>query len=323
MSAQMNKRYYEILWYAKDRKDLEEVNFDPNQLVSVESEYRNPILNALIACEDYDTALKLIRLCSDNLDPNQCDWEGKNALILAAKMYNGDKVFLALLDTFKSKININAQDKDGYCALHFLVMYKKANLIKKFFEFSPKINLMDNKGRTPINCYSLPVSELRTILLSIDIEPERDVMSRGNSLRWHFRFLCMKDQENLFAPYLSKPSNKENMMILKSNIMANEVSSDGKGIQAYIKWKNAILAKENQFEGQSVIQCIQESQLESSLLTRLTPKNKTKPLTPHQSSRTFLPKFSTRTLIAAAVGIGVTVAVVVGMKLKSKASSMR
>ena len=62
------KLSYDILCRTKTRQELDAINFNPNQLVG-SSSFPNPMINALIACEDYNTAIKIIKMYSDILIP--------------------------------------------------------------------------------------------------------------------------------------------------------------------------------------------------------------------------------------------------------------
>lgn len=150
---------------------LRQINFDPNGLMHDCPD--NPLINSLIANEDYQAAVTLI-LEFPELFPNVRDHEGKPALITAAKVFAGDEVIRALLDTFGNKLDLDAQDEDGCTALHFLCAYGKMDLARRLVAMGARTDLKDRLGRLPKDCTSLTIDELTGFLNSIHVHAGRD-----------------------------------------------------------------------------------------------------------------------------------------------------
>ncbi len=246
------KLSYDILCRTKTRQELDAINFNPNQLVG-SSSFPNPMINALIACEDYNTAIKIIKMYSDILDPNQKDGEQKSALIIAAKMFNAEEIVVILLETFKDKIGINTQDENGWSALHYASAFRNLYLAQKLLEHGADSSLLNKDNNTPLQCFKMPEQQIAEILLSMDIDPFRDVKAKGNKLSWHFRFLFMDQKYSVdnFYTLLSLTTTWENMNQLRSYVESDTFTAPNKS-----NWIAAFRLPENQLQHKTVIESI-------------------------------------------------------------------
>lgn len=246
------KLSYDILCRTKSRDELDAIKFDPNQMVGTAS-FCNPMLNALIACEDYATAIKIIKSYPDRLNPNQRDAEQKTALIIAAKMFNAEEVALALLENFKGVIDINARDEKGCSALHYAMAFRNCKLARKLVENGADRTLLNGNNKTPIDYLNLRPKEIEEILSSTDIAPERDMKARGNKLSWHFRFLRMGQifSDSTIDKLLDLPTTLENISLLRNYVESIQFTAQNKS-----EWIAAFSLPENQLSGKAVIYSI-------------------------------------------------------------------
>lgn len=242
---------YGTLCRSKTREELDAGHFNPNSFVGSPT-HPNPMLNALIACEDYHTVACLIQKYSDQIDPNQKDWEGKTALIIAAKMYNGANIVFLLLDCLKHKLNVNAQDHNGNSALHYACAYRKTNTITKLLRYGADSTLKNLKGQQPFEMSEITESELKEILLSIDIDPERDVKALGNTLDWHFRLLRISTML-IYSDELEKLLNAKSTF---SNLKTLEafMELDACNFNRKEQWLFEFGEVENRFPGKTILE---------------------------------------------------------------------
>lgn len=145
---------------------------------------RNTYLNILIANELHtDRICNILANLSPLINPNEYDHEWKNLLIIAAKVYSADKVFMKVLEVFGNRLDFEARDKDGCTALHYLCAYGKLALAEALLKLKPSLlNVRDFQGRTPLDYANMPEGDVCTILNSIDINPFRDAAIPFNQL---------------------------------------------------------------------------------------------------------------------------------------------
>ena len=146
---------------------------------------RNPLVNNLIANESHsDFIIQLLRKLKEFINPNEFDYEWKNALIIAAKVYSADTIFLELLKIYGKTIDINARDIAGRTALHYICAYRRDKLLAILLnpKFSADISAEDFQGRTLLDYCNLTQTEVEEILCSININPKRDTHSTANRL---------------------------------------------------------------------------------------------------------------------------------------------
>lgn len=216
------------------RKALYDLQFNPNS-VGFGFGDNNPYINSWIACERYEEVTKMIRVYSKEIDFTMRDWQGKTALIAAAKtavprkikfpsLATADDVILAMLDT-KNDLEINAQDDLGCTALHYLALYKRAHLFLLLLQAGANPNIADNKGRTPLDyCLNLTVQEQRHILFYMVINPDRDISANFNNLFGHLaRMKNTSSITSLLQKYgsLSPVANLNTLETIKADILAN------------------------------------------------------------------------------------------------------
>lgn len=235
------------------RKALEDLAFDPNGY----NEDDNPWINDLLASELHGDVIKILKTFVGQIDLNKRDYEGKTALIIAAKMATprkqycasnlstasvssvidrvptaktADEVLTTLLTLYRDHLDMNAQDYYGRTALHYLALYKKESLFLELIRAGALVNIMDEKGRTPLDYCSIGVAEQREILSSISLEPDRDIAACRDGLIEHISdyvgnsfscFLSLGMKENLCIP-TSMIASIQCLETLKSKILSNK-----------------------------------------------------------------------------------------------------
>ncbi len=152
---------------------------------------RNTFLNRMIAGEGDNTAktLQLLSVFKDMINVREYDWEWKTLLIVSAKVYSADVIFLKILELFGSYVDVDARDKDGRTALHYLCAYGKKDLIEKLLKYNPDIDAQDFQGKTPLDYSEMSQLEVEQILDSINIAPTRDAYARMNHVFSHLGHL--------------------------------------------------------------------------------------------------------------------------------------
>lgn len=159
------------------RRRLEALEFDPNGEELCDAE--NPTINNYIANEFNEEVVHIIEAFSDILDPNRCDWQGKNALVTAAKVHSADKVLLAILKLKKIR-DVNFGDNKERTALHYVCAYGKIELAVPLLNAGANIFAKDYKGRTALDYAKMTEAQLKQMLASIEIEPTRDIRAKHN-----------------------------------------------------------------------------------------------------------------------------------------------
>lgn len=142
----------------------------------------NPYLNDLIANETGVLVMvhNFIKGFNKEINTEMVDWEGKTALITAAKIWSMHEVIGLLLSHCndkihsQNKINIDAQDNEGRTALHYVIAYGDFESTKLLLQNKASLKITDKFGRTPLNYLDLDPNELSSILKSASIEPNRD-----------------------------------------------------------------------------------------------------------------------------------------------------
>jgi hypothetical protein len=162
------------------RKRLEELEFDPNAEELCDAE--NPVINNYIANELNEEVIHIIEAFADVFDPNRCDWQGKNALVTAAKVHSADKVLLAILKLKKIR-DINFGDNQNRTAFHYVCAYGKIELAVPLLMAGADIFAQDSKGRTALDYAKMTTKELKQILASIEIRHDRDIRAKHNKDR--------------------------------------------------------------------------------------------------------------------------------------------
>lgn len=167
--------------------------------ISMETAGSTP-LHLFLANELISEALKLITLARDKLDINLKDGESKTPLLLAAKI-RSKEVVTALLDTFKGKINVNADDDKKRTALHFACAYGDVEMAAMLIAAGADINAKDHRDNTPLHYANAKEASVRAILEGIEIHPDRDIHAKRNAVTntQMFSLRIGKDQEEVLA----------------------------------------------------------------------------------------------------------------------------
>jgi len=180
----------------------------------------NPILNYWIANEFEHPALRLI-LCSKNtLDPNQLDYEDKNALITAAK-FRFPKIVKTLLESFP-EIHLDAQDKEGNTALHYGYLFGELEIIKELEKKNPRQDILNKANQTPRDCLSCSEKEIAEILHNSQTFPLRDSKANFSRLLNYLQLRGIVDPKEFYNQYLVTKNNliqasKDTLTFITSN----------------------------------------------------------------------------------------------------------
>lgn len=101
-------------------------------------------------------------------------------------------------------IDLNAQDKNGYTALHFAAQYKNADIARLLIEKGAKPDLVDGWGNTPL-WRALGSSkenvQIINLLLSSGVDPTTENDS-GVSVISHVRKIKTHSNRDLFKKWL-------------------------------------------------------------------------------------------------------------------------
>lgn len=179
------------VWKALDAKSIDEMRvvllncgFQPTGFTEDHGEFeRNTFLNVLIANEVHsDKIIRLIDAMKDHINPNEYDFDWKNILIIAAKIYSADNVFKKILQVFGKTLDLNARDTNGCTALHYVCAYGKIDLVQELLKLKSDVTICDFQGRTPFDYAQMSEKELREILSSAYIDADRDARATMNHL---------------------------------------------------------------------------------------------------------------------------------------------
>jgi uncharacterized protein len=125
----------------------------------------------------------------------------RNALHYAIIDHKTDKAKQLILS---GNIDLNAQDKNGYTALHFAAQYKNVDIARLLIEKGAKPDLIDDWGNTPL-WRALGPSEdnaqLINLLISSGIDPTTENES-GVSVISHVRKIKTHPNRDLFKKWL-------------------------------------------------------------------------------------------------------------------------
>lgn len=139
--------------------------------------YENTPLHSLLAHEFTNRAKYFISIASTTsqkpLDCRVQDIEGKTSLILASLLRNAEIAHL-LLSRFGTAA-IDMQDKKGRTALHYAYLFGSKKTIKVLINFGANQDIIDNYGNTPKDMLTIGVEEIKKVLLSFHIDPNRDI----------------------------------------------------------------------------------------------------------------------------------------------------
>ncbi len=139
-------------------------------------------LHVMIANENFDDCIDLIRLnrqyAAIKIDYQTKDNEGKSPLIIAAKMMSLEIVQELLKDGASS---IDLQDNEGRSALHYACALGQTKMVELLIKAGANTNIKDPQGRGIIHYALLPKSEIRKILLSIHLDPDRNSNADRNA----------------------------------------------------------------------------------------------------------------------------------------------
>lgn len=148
------------------------------------SRFYNTPLHAFIVNERVSDAIYLIdeaKRLNVILDLKARDFEGKTALILAAKMRK-EQLALYILENSGENLDINSQDNSGMTAAHYACALSMPKLLEALIRKQANLSLQCNKKRKPIDCLDLSDDEIRQILDSVFVNPNRDENAQRNEI---------------------------------------------------------------------------------------------------------------------------------------------
>ena len=126
---------------------------------------------------------------------------GRNALHYAIVDHKTDEAKQLILS---GNIDLNAQDKNGYTALHFAAQYKNVDIARLLIEKGAKPESVDNWGNTPLwRALGSSGENLQIIdmLLSSGIDPTTENES-GVSVISHVRKIKTHSNRDRFKKWL-------------------------------------------------------------------------------------------------------------------------
>lgn len=178
--------------------------------------YQNTLLHAYLANENKNEFiieyLTIVERCNKQIDFTIQDDQGKTSLLLAAKIRRPAMV-KALLER-GAAVAIEIPDKEGRTILHIacaLGDVETFELLADRPEFESLAEKTDLLGRTPHDMLNIPEEEVRKILKSIYINPDRDLNAPlNNSILESYLpakktiiSACLEGRENIKENFLS------------------------------------------------------------------------------------------------------------------------
>lgn len=258
------------------------IGFDPNTLWPKSKQGNNPIINCWIANEYDQVVLKFIELTKQTLNPELRDFEEKTALITAAEVYGMREVVFKLLETFKDKIDVNAQDIKGRTALHFACAYKDTPVIRALIEHGAKKDIKDKAGLTAEDYLKFGEEQIRNLLIEIEIDPSRDANALANHLCFALRRTDFtKYSAKEWDMYRSIPVTHANIKNLLDTVFKN--LKDNSNSQKLVDHDRilipAILEMQKKLAKKSVLEfCLENTkEAEEAFANKQVDKQSTKP----------------------------------------------
>ena len=166
-------------------------------------------MTPLILCVNEDNENIFAVLIEKGADINAKINDGYTVLILALR-FNKQKVLNKILENPNWGVNVNEKNKNGYTALHFVVLSHsidendKFNIVEKLINMGADINILDSQG-DPFWLYLADPSGVKgavklTLLRYILNRPEFDATIRHNGRT----IIELAMHGNLFSPEINK-----------------------------------------------------------------------------------------------------------------------
>ncbi|MFJ1269202.1 ankyrin repeat domain-containing protein [Legionella lytica] len=148
----------------------------------------NPLPHVILANEYFDCFERLLRECSEQLNPNLCDgnkFGNKSLLILLTLLVSNQSLIHEFLDIYKELIDLDYQDDEGKTALHYAIILGRPDLVSRLVTAGASRIILDKNDKCAEDYIFCDISTIKRILKKIDIEPYRDSHALRNSLRDH------------------------------------------------------------------------------------------------------------------------------------------
>lgn len=136
--------------------------------------YNTPLQLAIIN-EKYEICQYMLDQCTKQAikpDLTLKDFEGKTALIMAARMRRFDMTKM-LIDYDSTHNHINATDNTGKSALHYACMVGHPQMARLLIDNGADINIEDNLGHTPLIDAATGETRLKENFRQMSINPDR------------------------------------------------------------------------------------------------------------------------------------------------------
>jgi hypothetical protein len=155
--------------------------------ISPNSVSENPaigtFLHVLIANELHDQAIRALRELTGSFNPALTDGERKTLAVAAAKA-RAEEALLEMADLYpETSLALDAQDEHGRTVMHYCFGLGLINASRKLAGLGADLAKQDHQGRTPVDYLNLAPQEIREILLSIEVHPDRDAGAWHNAIR--------------------------------------------------------------------------------------------------------------------------------------------
>ncbi|MDP1601969.1 MAG: ankyrin repeat domain-containing protein [Legionella sp.] len=181
----------------------------------IDEEFENTILHYLIALECHtSTVLKLIE-CIETMP--ECGFDyllqdkfGKTPLLLAAGLNNNkvvEQLLKRVLEKNKKNIGLDIPDIEGRTPCMIAAALGHLGILKQLIRAGANCYLKDNQGRGLLEYANISVEEVRSILRSFSVHPDRIASSNQS-------YLYSSTREALPVVLVEKQTGNEQLVLL-------------------------------------------------------------------------------------------------------------
>ena len=211
---------------------------NPNHLCKMKGFEVGTFLHVVIANEADQWILEAIDQ-AEHFDPSLTDGENKTILITAAKSRNFRAVKKILVSFGErgllSEEILNHRDESGRTAMHYSYAYGAKDCIEVLQAAGASENITDDKGLKPQDyLFFLTKEDIRDMLVSIEIDPDRDIRAYRNVITdWAMRPITFRGQ------YIA--SSKDNLLTV-GNFSIQDYNIRGQNSDLYKHCKDVFMA---------------------------------------------------------------------------------